>query len=71
MSAATCEHLLEALPLVEALGEAETGAGDRRQRLAPPHEVAGEVVGRGVAHDGDPTACEHGPFDLGAVVRCR
>ncbi len=34
------QHLLEALALVEVLGEAETGAGDRRQRLAPPHQVS-------------------------------
>ena len=34
------QHLLEALPLVEVLREPETGAGDRRQRLAPPHQVA-------------------------------
>ena len=34
------QHLLEALALVEVLGEPEAGAGDRRQRLAPAHEVA-------------------------------
>ena len=34
------QHLLEALPLVQVLGEPEPGAGDRRQRLAPAHEVA-------------------------------
>ena len=33
------QHLLEALPLVEILGEAEPGAGDRCQRLAPSHQV--------------------------------
>ena len=35
------EHLLEALLLVEALGEAEPGAGDGRQRLGPTQEVDG------------------------------
>ncbi len=33
------EHLLEALLLVEALGEAEPGAGDAGQRLAPAQQV--------------------------------
>ena len=33
------QHLLEALALVEVLGEAEAGAGDRRQRLAPAHQI--------------------------------
>ena len=37
------QHLLVALLLVEALGEAQTGAGDAGQRLAPAEEVAGEV----------------------------
>ena len=40
------QDLFEALALVQALGEAETGAGDGGERLGPPHEVAGEV-GRG------------------------
>ncbi len=35
------QHLLEPLPLVEVLGEAEPGAGDAGQRLAPPDEVLG------------------------------
>ena len=38
------QHFLEPLALVEVLGEPETGAGDRRQRLAPPHEVASRQV---------------------------
>ena len=37
------EDLLEALLLVQALGEAEPGAGDAGQRFAPAQEVAGEV----------------------------
>ena len=36
------QDLLEALVLVEVLGESETGAGDRRQRFAPAHEVVKE-----------------------------
>src|SRR5207248_10505547 len=35
------QDLLEALPLVEALGEAQPGAGDARQRLAPPDQILG------------------------------
>ena len=33
------QHLLEALPLVEVVAEAEPGLGDGRQRLAPPEQV--------------------------------
>ena len=48
------EHLLEPLPLVQALGEPEAGAGDRGERLAPADEIAGEVGGLGVAHEVGP-----------------
>ena len=33
------QHLVEALPLVEALREAETGARDARQRLGPAEQL--------------------------------
>src|SRR3954471_14468982 len=33
------QHLFEALLLVEALGEPQPGAGDRRQALAPPQQI--------------------------------
>ena len=37
------QHFLEPLALVQALGEPETGAGDGGERLAPAHQIAGEV----------------------------
>ena len=43
------EHLLEALALVEALGEAEPGAGDGSQRLRPADQV---LAGRGSRRSG-------------------
>ena len=39
------QHLLEALPLVEALREAEAGARDARQRLGPAQQLEREVLG--------------------------
>ena len=44
------QHLLEALPLVQALGEPETRPGDGRERLAPAHQIPGEVSGSDLAH---------------------
>ena len=73
MSAATCEHLLEALPLVQALGEAEPGPGDAGERLAPPHQVlagrrqAGSSDGRGSQPSTTASQrerVEEGPLDL-------
>ena len=78
MSAGHAQHLLEALPLVEALGEAEPGAGDAGQRLAPAQQVPGEVARLGpLLHELDPSGeasalghgVQHGPLDLAQVER--
>ena len=39
------QHLLEPLTLVQALREAEAGAGDARERLAPTQQLEREVLG--------------------------
>jgi hypothetical protein len=60
------EHLLEALPLVQALGEAETRTRDGRQRLAPASQVTGFDLPCG--HDRNLLhRVEHGPTDLAPV----
>ncbi len=46
------EHLLEALLLVEALGEPETGAGDGGERLRPAEEIDGGRA-EGLGHGGE------------------
>ncbi len=55
------QDLVEPLPLVEALGEAEPGAGDAGQRLGPADQV---LAGRGkaTAHPADVTVAGAGDF---------
>ena len=67
------QDLLVALPLVEALGEAEPGPGDAGQRLAPADEVPGEVDRTGAVELGGlvsstPTLVH--PTETGRRQRC-
>ena len=50
------EHLLEALLLVEVLREAEAGAGDGGQRLAPSRQITRVAGRRRLATLGQPTS---------------
>ena len=63
------QHLLESLALVQALGEAQPGAGDRRERLAPAHQVSGEVGAAPKRRSrGRPYGMQQRTFDLGPVT---
>ena len=52
------QHLLEALLLVEALGEAEAGAGHGGERLGPAEEVDGGRT-EGLGHGGETNPRAH------------
>ncbi len=54
--ASDVQYLLETLPFVEALREAEPSPGDCSQRLTPPHEVPGRGCVVGHSPDATPRA---------------
>ncbi len=55
------QNLFVTFAFVQVLREAETGASDTGQRLAPTHEIAREVGRRGVIHIDDASRTSQTP----------